>query len=891
MPDKVSLNDNDYVVRDRTVGGRQVAVEDYLRQLFVPQFDTSGGQSQIQIGPRDSKTFPNLTHGFGRNRIASDSARVPSEYRRFYNSTCDTRFVDIRLPIRSEPTIHSGLEVLRWMRDFKGNVWGLWEDTVSADIVVRDMTGSTLTWGNGGTVSTGTTAVGLDLFAHKNKLFAAYAINNDVVVEFSTDAVTWTAASTTIASIDAAHLANSVTAHEDIDAGLLEEIGGELVIAVWDETDGTITFFSSVDGGVTWVDEGVDIASGNGPQGLAVLLGIDGEDKLYLASREGIFEIDTAPATWTSRKIFSLVAHNDNGRRMAVHSDGALWFSQGVDDSGIPTTYRMFISSDGTRRIEVVPNDFSDGDGVVTEMLGPIRQWQSSAGFMYATMGGGAASRQTRIVCHNGSGFHSMHRHVVADQEIEPIYVSAEDDGTERLLFAIRTATDTTEVKFLGNPNANPRSGVTIKREDDGFIDFPYIDGGMPLTSTAYLRIGVNAEDLSATTSGEWINPTYGIDDGSGGVQARTTTDPGDILSGTSSLGLPSTAVGRGENSVNFGVRLVLNRDNTAVAFDAASSGTATGTGSITVSHTTGSGSNRALIVGISANHVVLADTIPTGVTYAGSAMTLFGSANRAGTGSNDIGVSFWYIKNPTVGANDIIATFTPTFFEVVLGAVSVTGARQDPPTGVAVLGENSGSTSASITLLSSPDDLVIDVLCLDSEGVSQAATVGGSQTSRWNSDNDQVLGAGSTEAGADGTTTMSWSSFSSSQANLLLAAVINAVGDTNTPVLKDLEIRYLKQPTNLQGFRFTIDVAETARLRGDRTPPEIVVTEWETAKDLGTLNAFEWGTTGTLYVKVHEARFFTELQGGDATRGQVAGSNLSQRAGFIEVDCSEVDG
>ncbi len=888
MPDKVSLNGNDYVVRDRTVRGSQVGVEDYLRLLFVPQFDTSGGQSQQQIGPRDSKTFPNLTHGFGRNRIASDSARNPPEYRRFYDSTCDTRFVDIRLPIRSEPTIHSfDLEVLRAMTDFKGDVHGLWEANQSGDVRVRTLTGSTLTWGGGGTVITGTTSVGLDMIAHKTHLVVLYASTNDHITERSTDGITWSAAATPLALNK---LSNSVTAHEDIDAGLLAEIGGEIVAILWNEGNGTIVFESDPDVADTWAVESLTIASGNGPQGVAVMPGVDNEDKLYLCTREGLYEIDTAPATWTSRKIFSLVAHNDNGRRMAVHSDGALWFSQGVDDSGIPTTYRMFISTDGTRRIEVVPNDFSDGDGVVTEMLGPIRQWHSSGGFMYATIGGGAASRQARIVCHNGSGWHSMHRHVVADQEIEPFYITGEDDGAERLLFAIRTATDVTEVKFLGNHNANPRSGVTINREDDGYIDFPYIDGGMPLTPTAYLRIGVNAEDLSSTTAGEWINPTYGIDDGSGGIQARTNTDPGDILSGTSSLGLPSSAPGQGEKSVNFGVRLVLNRDNTAVAFDAASSGGNQNQTSITVSHTTGSGSNRALIVGVSTYDNDLTG-VPTGVTYAGSNMTLFGSREVSVGGGFFITVSMWYIKAPSTGSNSIIASFSASIVNTVLGGVSVTNARQDPPTGFSVATQNTSSTSVSVTLLSGPDDLVIDVLALESASVSQAATVGASQTSRWNSDNTNILGAGSTEPGADGTTTMSWDSFTNSSDNLLIAAVINAVGDTNTPVLKDLEIRYLKQPTNLQGFRFTIDVAETARLRGDRTPPEIVVTEWETAKDLGTLNAFEWGTTGTLYVKVHEARFFTDLQGGDATRGQVAGSNLSQRAGFIEVDCSEVDG
>lgn len=883
----VKLNDIVYVTTDRKVRlngeTHSVPVEEYQPPIFVEQFDTSGGQSQQQLRGKDSQIFPNLSHGFGRDRVASDSARNPSEYRRFLDSDCDTRRPgDIRLPIRSEATIHSGLEVLRAMTDFKANVWGLWEDAGSTDIVSRDMTGSTLTWGNGGTVATGTTAVALDLIAHKTKIHALYAVTNDIVAEFSTDGVTWTAATTPIALN---LLSDSVTAHEDIDAGLFADIGGELVAVVWHEANGTITFYSNSNDGITWADEGVDIPSGNGPQGATVMTGIDNEDKLYVCTREGLYEVDTAPGTWTTRKIFSLTAHNDNGRRMTVHSDGALWFQQGVDDDSTPITYRMF-TSDGARRFEVVPNDFSDGDGVVTEMLGPIRAMYSSGGFLYASIGGGKAARQARLVAHNGSGWHSMHRHVLANQKIGPvIYVSGEDDGTPRLLFPIRTATDVTEVKFLGQPNANPQSGVTINREDSGYIDFPFIDGGMPLTSGAWLRVGVSADDLSADTTGEYIDVAYGKDG-----EARTANDDEDILSGTSSIRLPTATKGLGVESNAFGIRLTLNRDNTAVAFDAASTGAESSvTTSITVSHTTGSGSNRALLVGVAGADVTAADTIPTGVTYAGNAMTLLRSETKGVSGSAlSMGVSIWYIADPTTGANDIVASVTGTVSDVVLGGVSVANARQAPPAGTAVL-DSGSSTSGSITLLSGPDDLVFDTLSLASMGVAQAATVGGSQTSRWNTDQLNILGAGSTEPGADGTSTMSWDSFTNSKEYFVMAAVINAVGDTDTPKVKDVVITYLKQPPAQEGFVLTVDIAASGKIK--EGPGEAVWTTLKAALDLGTLVKYRYGSaTSDQYVKVRDIRWFPKQRDGSRSSPHVASDPLIKRDGYAVLTLEEVD-
>ena len=151
----------------------------------------------------------------------------------------------------------------------------------------------------------------LDMITHKDQLVALfaegdshYAVRTNKLNANTDDwSLTNRTAATAESHITTGLLTNVVTSGEDIDAGLLASIGGELVAAVWHESNGTITFFSSADSGAIWTDESastnIDIGSGNGPQGLLVYPDIDGTDKLYLGTAEGIWMIDTSPSTWT----------------------------------------------------------------------------------------------------------------------------------------------------------------------------------------------------------------------------------------------------------------------------------------------------------------------------------------------------------------------------------------------------------------------------------------------------------------------------------------------------------------------------------------------------------------------------------------------------------------
>jgi len=408
-------------------------------------------------------------------------------------------------------------------------------------------------------------AVACDIVQHKGNLVALTVSDVDHLVYTSTDGATWTAATT---QITAGLMVDAVTTSEDIDAGLMATIGGELCAAIWDEDSGTITFFSSTNAGVAWADETMEIASSNGPIGLAIYPDIDGANKLYLSTREGVYIIDTAPSTWTSDLIFSMPGivdtdeRNHNGRGMTVHQ-GALWFAQGVDDDSPAPVYRLTVQGDS--RVIESGYGLSYGDGVPENLHGSILSMISAGDFLFASVGGGKAARFSRLVCWNSFGWHSMTKNATANQPIEWIDLGTGDDGSARLHYGIRTGTSVATAHFLGNPLVNPRSGATIKRDDfseasatvqnDGHIELPRLDFGLPSESKMFSAVHINADSLT-DDSNEYIEVEYGLDG------AATTTDLGNFTSSTTKVTFASDV---GVSAKNIGLRLKLNRaDGTA---------------------------------------------------------------------------------------------------------------------------------------------------------------------------------------------------------------------------------------------------------------------------------------------------------------------------------------
>ena len=395
-------------------------------------------------------------------------------------------------------------------------------------------------------------AVGLDMITHKNKLIAMTAEEQSQEVFTSSDGVTWTASTTQLTQN---LLLNSVTSDEDIDAGLLVEIGGDLVALVWHEDNGTITAFTSTNGGTAFSDESnFDIGSANGPQGAVVYPDIDGSNKIYLGTAEGLYIVDTSPSDWTFELVFPMNHSTDNCRRMTVH-EGSIWFAQGVDNDSPAPIYKLTVQ--GNSRIIESGFGLSFGDGVPSNLLGPVRWMKSTGDQLFISVGGGAASRNARILCWNSTGWHHMTKFGTANNKINWMTVGSGDDGVPRLHYGVKTSASASSFKFLEQPLVNPRSGVEIKREDlsgtdSGTIQLPFFDFGIPHENKAFLAAHVSADDLTSNEKVEFFYGINGADD--------LDQDLGDFTSSVSKLLFGS---GAGISAKNIGILLKLDRGGT----------------------------------------------------------------------------------------------------------------------------------------------------------------------------------------------------------------------------------------------------------------------------------------------------------------------------------------
>lgn len=490
---------------------------------FKQPFNTEASRTTNSVEEYDNIIIPPVIRGIGRTEIPSTKFNDPDQYEMFHDSRCDTRWpTGIYAGLLQVAVTDTSLERVWAYADFKGKLEGMWTNTDSpVDIMCIEYDSATPDWikASGADIDTNAGAelfTGLDMVQFKEKLVAMYASdtsNGRHNIFHSTDTVTWTVASTPITT----GLLTTVTTNLDLDGGKLQEIGGELVAIVWHEDNGTITFFSTVDSAV-WADEGTgtptaDIGSADGVKGVAKVKAPDNTDHLIVGTREGLWDVDVSASNWVITSINSpITSHPDSCRNMVNHN-GELWYSQGVSTNDVFQVWKMEIGSNGEWNHSPVEGSPHLRDGLPTaDMLGTVTAMASAGGFCYIAVGGGAASRNATIFCHNGFGWHVITRLSSANRIIHTMAVSAEDDGTVRLHFDQKVGTDDSEPIIVENINSHPSSGVTIDRETSSILDLPFIDMGMPTTNTLLLKLRVKVNDLDDSTSGEHIRVTYGKD-------------------------------------------------------------------------------------------------------------------------------------------------------------------------------------------------------------------------------------------------------------------------------------------------------------------------------------------------------------------------------------------
>ena len=228
-----------------------------------------------------------------------------------------------------------------------------------------------------------------------------------------------------------------------------------------------------------------------------------------------------------------------------------------------------------------------------------------------------------------------------------------------------------------------------------------------------------------------------------------------------------------------------------SLVFDAASSGTST-TASISVSHVTGTGASRLMVVGISQTNTLLT------LTYAGLPLLFLAE----GTIDGVVSAKMYYLKTPPSGTYDIVATFN-VGGDVVLGATTWSGVNQDATFGTAVAATGTG-TPSSVTVTTATGEFVVDAMAVR---VNPTVTVGALQTERYNATpSANLCGAGSTQAGADGGL-MTWTWVGASQQWSAVAVPIKPASTTSRSVM------WVGDGTNM--FRYNYDTSGGPTLAG----------------------------------------------------------------------------
>jgi hypothetical protein len=463
---------------------------------------------------------------------------------------------------------------------FKGDFWGLFEQDYDSgevtEVLSRKFGASSNDWTGGGVVLTPTGGGsdtrgqrGFDLGVHKGNLIAAHngtSSEQYYEVSSSADGVSWSLISGSGFPTSSYITQGRVRANSFADdIARLLPFGNALLYSLYEDPDSDagsvsqVRVYYTTDEGANWT-AGAVIPSGDGPKAFLswrdpFTAGTPASPVLVLS--EGVYRVDEGGTTFTL--IYELDGDPNTGRWAVVGEDGALWIGLG---SG--RIKRLEILAQG--RIDV--RDVGPpGDGLVTArqghanfLLAPPEPW------VLVAYGGHAVNKTASIWAIDYKAqedpdteklfhpWHSVYSEADANIDLYVLGYSSEDDATRRLFFALEHATDA-EMYHLEELFESAVTGVAQKYQLTGILRLPVDDEGDPQTDGGRFRGLVDADDLSATNSGEFIKHEDGLDG-----DADTTNDRGDYLSGDKDLEFGTNGVG--VSAKKAGTRLTLTRDS-----------------------------------------------------------------------------------------------------------------------------------------------------------------------------------------------------------------------------------------------------------------------------------------------------------------------------------------
>lgn len=249
---------------------------------------------------------------------------------------------------------------------------------------------------------------------------------------------------------------------------------------------------------------------------------------------------------------------------------------------------------------------------------------------------------------------------------------------------------------------------------------------------------------------------------------------------------------------------VVLGGTGSAVVVATTSGGTAgANAGSLTISHTTSSGANRLMIVGVglaSTGNNVTSQNV-SNITYNGTPLTLL---TNVIDGSNlRVRAEVFYMVNPPSGTANVIITTSNATQEIYAEVTTFTNVNQTTPLGpVTTNGLTTANPTAATNIVTSAvNELVYQIVNWDGNGSSYTITPGTGQTSLWNtgpSTYAAICGASTKPGPSSGTSSTNYWSINSARRYAAVGVSIKSAGGSGSSVTGTA---FTQTPTFCSGF------------------------------------------------------------------------------------------
>ena len=555
----------------------------HIREERVDPFGTvvprEGVQRIQNIIPWNQLNLPPATGGFGLPKVLARDIDEPTKLRRSKVSRLDTRFVPTTLPRLNAATTTFAISQYTIARittslEANGKLYAAWEslhDSTPDDTVVNwtSYNGSGTSWtsvvnmissglvdDDSGYAKVGASWQAVDSTTVAGEFIAliggagvggstaqaseSHIVMHKPVKDLSDTGEDWVLA-TTQPTVN--QLTGHTTFGEDRDIGRVEGVEGVgAYIFAWDEDNGVVDVLKSTNKGVAWSDAFANATDcPNGVHGSALYYDLNGDIAPVFTTDNGVYAYDTsADAIHT---LFQYPTNANSGKICQVWSNP---YTNGLESLYVSLGTGEFIEytySSSGNRVKVL--NFNMFGALDADMSGYGKYAVSSNDWLFFSYGGAAAGKKAWIGAYDGqgsigddrsAGFHFIFQNDTANRTIDWLALSAADDGNLRLHFLERTGTTSNSTEFILNPLAHPDGGQTINYAASGVQDRPRLDMGFPHDNAAFFEVSLEADDLSGSTSGEYINLDYGVND------ATPSTDVGNILSGTRRIQIASGA-------------------------------------------------------------------------------------------------------------------------------------------------------------------------------------------------------------------------------------------------------------------------------------------------------------------------------------------------------------